>query len=204
MIELPAGGRADVQLVIPEFAEVLVETVDERTGERIPLDQIAYRLREVLPGQVQKDRVKADFEEPGLFRFWTAPGPVTFWPYNIPSELDYGMAWMNLEVVPGLQSVRFELAPVYAMHFEFREGGAALPVGDPGMYVMQNIRAVDHEGRVTGDGLQTNMRVTVSAPGLYEISFEGIDADRYHPIPLRLVDVRAGETTEVIVELRLK
>jgi hypothetical protein len=41
----------------------------------------------------------------------------------------------------------------------------------------------------------------VSAPGVYEISFEGIDRGRYHPIPPRRVDVRAGETTEVIVEL---
>ena len=55
-----------------------------------------------------------------------------------------------------------------------------------------------------GGGLQRDMRVEVSAPGVYEISFEGIDADRYHPIPPRRVDVRPGETAEVIVELRRK
>ena len=44
----------------------------------------------------------------------------------------------------------------------------------------------------------------VSAPGVYEVSFEGVGADRFHPIPPRRVDVRAGETTEVIVELRKK
>jgi hypothetical protein len=129
---------------------------------------------------------------------------VMVWPkYPTGADRDPGSGKV-LELIPGLQSVRLELAPVYAMRFEFREGGIALPVGDPGMYVMQNIRAVGHEGRVTRDGLQSNMRVEVSAPGLYEISFEGIDADRYHPIAPRLVDVRAGEPTDVLVELHRK
>ena len=69
----------------------------------------------------------------------------------------------------------------------------------------QNLRAVDQEGlppslsRVAEERL-----VEVSAPGLYEISFEGVGADRFLPITPRLVDVRAGETAEVIVELRRK
>ena len=111
---------------------------------------------------------------------------------------------MDLELVPGLQSVRFELAPVYAMRFEFREDGTALPTGPQGLQTTRDIRAVDHEGRVTDGGLQRDMRVDVSAPGVYEISFDGLDAGRYYPIPPRRVEVRAGETTEVIVELRRK
>ena len=43
-----------------------------------------------------------------------------------------------------------------------------------------------------------------NTPGLYEIDFDGIGQDRFAPIPPRRVDVRAGETTEVIVELRRK
>jgi hypothetical protein len=100
--------------------------------------------------------------------------------------------------------VVLELAPVCAMRFEFREDGTPLPTGPRGLQTTRDIRAVDHEGRVTGGGLQRDMRVEVSAPGLYEIRFEGIDPDRYHPLPPRRVDVRAGETTEVIVELRRK
>lgn len=203
MIELPAGGREDVELVLPELAEVLVETVDGRTGERVPVDEFYYRSQELLPGQVHNDWARADFEEPGRFRFWTAPGAVTIWPRN-QSKLGYGLAWMDLELDPGLQSVRFELEPVYAMFFEFREGGTALPTGPQGLYVSRDIRPVGHEGQVTGDGLQTDMRVEVSAPGVYEISFEGVTGDRYHRIPPRRVDVRAGEPTEVIVELRRK
>ena len=48
MIDVPAGGREDVALVIPELAEVLVETVDARTGERIPLEKLRYVYREDL------------------------------------------------------------------------------------------------------------------------------------------------------------
>jgi hypothetical protein len=210
MIELPAGGREDVELVVPELAEVLVETVDARTGERVPLEEIRYGYREDLQGQVHHDRSTADrptvgFEgEPGRFRFWTAPGAAYVSTWKIPSGLDYGDRWQDLVLLPGLQSVRLELELVYTIRIEFRDGGGALP-RDDGIWVglSQGIRAVDHEGPVTVRHLQSRL-VEVSAPGLYEISFEGIGADRFLPIPTRLVDVRAGETAEVIVELRRK
>ena len=73
-----------------------------------------------------------------------------------------------------------------------------------GLHTEKDIRAVEHEGRVIDGGLQRDMVVEVSAPGAYEIRFDRLDADRYHPVPPRVVDVRAGETTEVIVELRRK
>ena len=41
-VEVPAGGREDLELAIPELAEVLVETVDARTGERVPLELPAH------------------------------------------------------------------------------------------------------------------------------------------------------------------
>lgn len=203
MIELPAGGREDVEFVIPELSEVLVETVDERTGERVPLDEFYYKKREQLPGQLQNEWARADTVEPGRFRFWTTPGAMSIWPKN-QARLGYGLAWMRLEIAPGLQSLRFELAPVYAMRFEFREAGVTLPTGPQGLQARRDIRAVGHEGRVTGDGLQKDMRVEVSAPGIYEINFEAVTDNRYDPIPPRRVDVRADETAEVIVELRRK
>ncbi len=42
----------------------------------------------------------------------------------------------------------------------------------------------------------------VSAPGVYEVSFKGVGADRFLPPLPRRVDVRPGETAEVIVEPR--
>ena len=148
---------------------------------------------------------RADVEEPGRFRFWTAPGAAHIWPGEIPSGLDYGTRVKDIELVPGLQSVRLELKPVYTIRFEFREGGAALPWGDGvGFGMGQSVRAVGHEGRVTNNLLQNGRGVEVSAPGVYEISFESVDADRFLPIPPRRVDVRSGETTDVIVELDRK
>jgi len=208
VIELPVGGATDVEFVIPELAEVLVETVDAGTGERIPLEQIRYGYREDLPGQVHQDWSAAQllavgFEgEPGRFHFWTAPGAAFVQTYGIPSGLDYGQRKADLELVPGLQTVRFELEPVYAIRFEFRVNGAPLPQDD-GIFqgLSRGIRAVGHEGRVHA---VTYWLFEASAPGLYEISFEGIGADRFLPTAPRLVDVRAGETAEVIVELRRK
>lgn len=202
MIELPDVGRDDVELVIPELAEVLVETVDARTGERIPLEEIAYKTLEVLPGQVtlggSRPFVSVDFEgEPGRFRFWTAPGAMAV---RTRGSQDYGPFTEELELVAGLQSMHLELAPSCTIRFEFRVDGAALPFEDRIHHGLSRcIRAVGHDGRV-GD-LYPYSLVLASAPGFYDISFEGVGADRFHPIPPRRVELRAGQTTEVIVEL---
>lgn len=109
-----------------------------------------------------------------------------------------------LDLLPGFQEVKYEFTPVYALRFEFRVDGTPLPTGPQGMHTKEDIRAIDHDGRVTDGGLQRDMVVEVSAAGLYEINFDRIDADLYHPVPARTVEVRADETTEVIVELRRK
>ena len=106
--------------------------------------------------------------------------------------------------------MRFELWPLCSIRFELRDGGAPLPPedeiwGELRRAGSQAIRAVDHEGRLTGvDGYAKERIVEVSAPGVYEVHFEGVGADRFHPLPPRLIDVRAGETTDVILELRRK
>ncbi len=211
MIDVPDGGREDVELVIPELAEVLVETVDARTGERIPLEKLRYVYEQDLPGRVHNiwsDQIWTGFDgEPGLFRVWMAPGAgyVTTW--DIPSELGYAGLRKDLELVPGLQSVRLELVPPCLIHFEILVDGAAPRVSDEiwewvHYGTLKYVRAVDHTGHSRG---RVGKQLTeVSAPGIYEISFEGLTKDLFHPIPLRRVDVRAGETTEVIVQLHRK
>ncbi len=208
MLELPAGGREDVELVIPQLAEVYLDTVDAQTGERIPLRTIRYAHREVLPGQVSNgsnhvsEATAVSEGEPGRFHFWTSPGAVYVRTFGIPSGLNYGMRRENLELVAGLQPVRFELAPICALRFEFRDGEVALPRSDQiHAGLSRGIRAVDHDGRATA---VSELVVELSLPGVYEISFDGIGADRFDPIPPRRVSVRSGETAEVIVELRRK
>jgi RNA polymerase sigma-70 factor (ECF subfamily) len=208
MIELPAGGREGVELVVPELAEVLVETVDARTGERVPLEEFYFIYEEVLPGQKRSDWARADLEEPGRFRIWTAPGATYIYTLKIPSGLNYATRSMDLELVPGFQSVHFELEPVYAFRIELRNGG--LPRFDAiwgEVRNIENLRAIDHEGHATKFSeleLPNERLVEVSAPGLYEVSFDGVATDRFHPIPPQRVYVRAGDTAEVIVELRRK
>lgn len=211
MIDVPAGGRGDVALALPELAEVLIETVDSRTGERIPLEKLRYIYKEDLPGRVHNiwsDQIWTGFEgEPGLFRLWMAPGAADVTTWEIPSELGYASSYRSLELIPGLQSVRLELAPPCRIHFEFRVDGAAPRLSDEiwewvHYGTLKCVRAVDHNGRARG---RVGEQLTeVTAPGLYEISFEGLTKDRFLPIPSQRVDVREGETAEVIVELRRK
>ena len=204
MVELPAGGRDDVALRVPELAEVLVETVDAHTGEPIPFEQIYYRNMDVPPDLHQDNWTLVHAEAPGRYRFWMAPGAAHMWA----SGLDYGRRSMDLELSPGFQAVRFEFEPVYAFRIDLREGGVTVHGFDPiwaELQQPQNLRAVDHEGLPTSLGRFDEERlVEVSAPGLYEIRFEGVGTDRFQPIAPRFVDVRAGETAEVIVELHRK
>ena len=152
------------------------------------------------------DRTTTEFEgEPGRFRFWTAPGAASVQPYGIPSGSGYGWREMDLELVPGLQSVRLELGPRYAIRFEFRENEEAPPPGDELYYgAIPSVRAVEHGGQVTRNWWWNNREIEVSAPGVYEVSFEDVVAHRFQSIPPRRVTVRAGETAEVIIELQRK
>ncbi len=208
MIELPEGGREDVELVIPELAEVLFETVDARTGERVPLEAIAYRELEVIPDQVTHGGrgpwFSVDFEgEPGRFRLWMAPGAMAVRPRSSPNGVDYGSHSEEFELAPGLQSMRLELTQACTLRVEFRVDGAALPHEDVLFHALSRcFRPVGHDGRV--GGMYPYSLLQASAPGLYEIDFDGVGSDRFLPIPPRLVEVNAGETAEVIVELHRK
>lgn len=208
MIDLPECGREDVELVIPELAEVLVETVDARTGERVPLESMAYKTLEVLPGQVthggSRPWLSVEFEgEPGRFRLWTAPATMALTPRSSSNGVDYVPRLEEFELTPGLQSMRLELTVACILRFEFRVDGAALPHEDAVFHgLSRGIRAVGHDGRVRG--MYPYSLLQASAPGLYEIHFDGVGSDRFLPIPPRRIDVRAGETTEVIVDLQRK
>ena len=208
MIELPEGGREDVELVIPELAEVLFETVDARTGERVPLEAIAYRELEVIPDQVTHGGrgpwFSVDFEgEPGRFRLWMAPGAMAVRPRSSPNGVDYGFHSEEFELAPGLQSMRLELIQACTLRVEFRVDGAALPHEDVLFHALSRcFRPIGHDGRV--GGMYPYSLLQASAPGLYEINFDGVGSDRFLPIPPRLVEVNAGEITEVIVELHRK
>ncbi|MEM7305047.1 MAG: RNA polymerase sigma factor [Planctomycetota bacterium] len=206
MVDVPPGGRDDVELTIPELAEVFVESVDARTGERVPLEKLRYIYKEELPGRVHhiwSDQIWTGFEgEPGLFRFWTAPGAAYLGTWKIREELGYSSGGLDLELVPGLQSVRLELAPPYAFRIELQVDGAALPYDDR-IYrdLRQGIRAVGHEGQASH---VTRKIAVVSAPGVYEITFEGVGADRFLTSPPQQVEVREGEMATVTVKLQRK
>ncbi len=200
MVELPPEGRDDVEIVVPELAEVFVETVDGKTGLRVPVEEFAFRNQDRIPGQEQNDWAWAEMLEPGRFHFWATPETVRIWPRG-QRDLGYGGSGMSVDLGPGPQSVRYELPPIYAMRIEFREGGTPLPTGPMGMYSSRDVRPIDHDGRVTGDGLQTDMHLQFSDPGLYEINFDRVTGDVYEAIPPRIVEVSAGKAVDVIVEL---
>lgn len=201
IVEIPPEGREDLELVIAELAEVQVETFDARTGTRVPLPTIRYRRSEPLPGQVDERGVIVQAnDDHGQFRFWTVPGEVNFHAWRMPSELGYGQRGFEFHAVAGRQTLRYELESVYQIVFEFRDNGAVLPHADA-VYsaVLGGVSAVEHDGRVV---LISIGKIDLSAPGIYEVSFEGVGQDRFLPVPARRVVVQPGTPTKVIVELQ--
>ena len=130
------------------------------------------------------------------------PGTAYVGSWDIPDELGYSPGGVDLELVPGFQSVRVELVNPFTFRIEFRVDGAALPYDDEIYWGLhEGIRAVGHAGQ-SSYVLHKVARVT--APGAYEISFEGVGADRFLPIPPQRVEVLEEGTPDVIVELRRK
>ncbi len=206
-VEVPREGAADLELVVPKLAEAVIETVDARTGERIPLDTLRYFDRQELPDRVHfswssLDRffVHAE-EEPGLFRLWMPPGAATLTTWSIPEELGYGGRSLEWTLVPGPQVVRFELSPPYAIHLTYRDGGAPLPYDDP-VHYWPDVREVDGEEALDVRFHPPARLIELEAPGVYELHFDHVDAARFLPLAPRRVEVRAGETAEVVVDLR--
>ena len=207
MVELPPEGIENLELEVEEFAEVVVETIDAETRELIPLEELYFRSQVKQPGQYHTIWTAAETEQPGRFRFRTVRGRATMWTQNMPEELGYGTGVKHLNLVNGLQTVPLELSPIYEIRFELRSGGEVLSRLDPlwnkltrGMG--RNVRAIDHDGRVLSLGkLEREKIVELSRPGLYEVHFENFADERFQPIPAQEVEVRGGETAEVVVEL---
>lgn len=202
LVDLEADGATELELVMPELAEVEVDVVDARTRELVPKDSLYFRRRTAAPGQRNRNLAPAVMEAPGRFRFLTAPGTVRIWPkWPNGAEREFGGNGLELELVAGRQRVEFEITPTYAMRIEFREDGVALPTGPQGMHTTKDIRGVGHEGRVIDGGLQRDMIVEVSEPGTYELDFDRVTTDRYLAIAPRRVEVQADVVTTVVVEL---
>lgn len=200
LVEVVEGEGAAVELVVDELAEVILETVDGATGRLVPMQQLRHGPSKPIARQVA-DREAAVLYDgtPGRFRYWSIPGPAYVRTYAIPRGLDYGVRRQDVELVEGVQTLRFELSEVHPIRFEFRDGGAPLPIGDQLQFdVLFAIRPIGHEGEVIA---VSQGYAEASAPGLYEIDFEGLGADRFERIPDHRFEVVDGEPTRVIIQL---
>ncbi len=112
----PQADENTARPVGPSFwPGVTLDVLDAHT--RAPLAEFHYRRKEPLPGQKQIDGAMADTEEPGRFRFRTTPGEVSIWPRG-QGTLGFGQAWMDVDLVAGLQTVRLVLKPACLIRFE--------------------------------------------------------------------------------------
>lgn len=200
IIDLPAEGNHNVILHLAELAEVEIETIDAETRQRVPLEELVWSYERALTDMV--NHVGATLKsvgDPGRFRVYTAPGPIRASVYEMPEELNYGFGSVSAEVMAGHQRILLELSPGCALRIEIHEGGASLPHGAFGAMDI-TATEVGGAGQVIIDATRTDGILHLSGPGEYELTFGGIPGD-FKPVPPRRVEVRPGETVDIVVEL---
>jgi hypothetical protein len=93
------------------------------------------------------------------------------------------------------------LEPRSALRIRLRDGEALLHREDP-LFRTLRVQRLDGEGRVTLNALVTESLLELSAPGLYEISFEDVGDVRYFPPPPQRIELRAGHVTDLEIPLQ--
>ncbi|MCP3916647.1 MAG: hypothetical protein GY711_13915 [bacterium] len=201
-IDLVEGEPQDVELDLGELAEVHVDVVDISSGERIDPGELTWSRMATFDGAIDNAGERLGHTgEPGRFHFWTVPGRIDLYASDA-HEAGYGAGYRTFEVSAGPNALRLPLSKLCAIRFVFQDEGALLPkTSEMFKLLASGIVCVDGDARVTVDRSRKNGTIELSGPGVFDVTFEGVATERFRPIETRRVEVRAGETAEVVVAL---
>ncbi|MBM3978475.1 MAG: hypothetical protein FJ299_15995 [Planctomycetes bacterium] len=195
-VELPTGGRADFELVVPAPAELLVRVVDDATGEAVVTDELAWHPRypEGATGGRLERAVRDEARGGYLIRAPAAPIQLTLW------SMDFLPYDDEVDLSRGVQELTLRLQRACGIEISLRCGDTRLPIpeeweGEPTAVVGAG------ETRLTSFGNLTRLFV-VSEPGTYAIDPPKVPG--YAKPPAQRIEVLAGRVTEHAVELELE
>ncbi|MCU0728070.1 MAG: hypothetical protein MUE73_20160 [Planctomycetes bacterium] len=188
--EVRPGSVAEISIDVPPPRIVTVRTIDAGSGETARAEGIRW-----VTGEGGADWTGTI--TPGAFRLRSIPGALDvevddgYWfgpPVHLPAGGEPGVV-----EIPVRHGGRIEV--------RFREGGQRVRSEDLGPAEEVRIGASGHERALVGEARQFDDAFgwLVSRAGAYRVSFPAYDG--YEPVPDLEVEVRAGGTTVLPVDL---
>ena len=196
-LEVPPGGREDLDVVVPAPVELTVQLVDAVTGEEVITDQLQWFLHLSLE---EMDAGQMVFAQ-NARRAPSGHGYVILAPAVEIDLMLYQWGYQpyreTLDLGRGVREHTVRLQPGCGLVLRLVDGET--PLAFPGDWHGE-VEATDGEGRPTLTQLGTfERRFLVSHPGTYTILPPTLAG--YQPPTLQTVEVLPGELTEVTVEL---
>ena len=203
LVDVPAGGRRDVRLVLPELHTVEVMLVDGASDAALALDRIAWGVPTPDAIRTWSYQNVEPGPEPGRF-VWLAPAGRIDVTARAPGYQDLGR---SLEVVPGGIRERLVMRPLFGARLTFRDGAAVVPASWSHSDLVLR-RAGQEQEQELWNGRDYNLqmddeahwRVLVPEPGLYLLELPELPGF-LRPAAIE-VELRAGELLELEVPLQ--
>jgi hypothetical protein len=195
LIDVGTEGQRDAEIRIAEPAEVAVIAVDAETGGLVEADDLDWNC--VRPKGIKAGGVNSAQRSPqnGEFSFRAPAGliEISLWPDGYASHRQV------IEVRPGPNQVKLRLEKSCGLIVSVREGEQVLPY-DLVREKLQ-VNQVGGLGYVAGRSGDKNVRrLTVSQPGIYEISVSKLNG--YEPVRPVQVQIGQGQFVQHVIVLR--
>ena len=190
--DLPAGGRGDIELVVPPPAEVSLLVVDAATGSPVQPTWVRWSQRDKLDAFEEPPAAVA----PGVFQF-RAPATRIDVEVQAPGYLS-GDESLDLQSGPSQATIRLQRACGFTLRL--MDGQTSIvPPKTCKVFVTSTLR----QGLRYDDSMSvTGRRWTVRTPGTYFVLVP--DLPGYEPIALQQVQVPEGGYAEQVIQLERK
>ncbi len=197
LVELPIGGRSDLDIELPPAASGQVRVVDETTGQLLRPIEIYWMDGEV-DGMMGNQLANLPWSpERECFSFDTVAGEVQI---QVAQE-GYFPQTRTHEMHPGENEIRIPMPRAHGMRVTLYDGDAQYS-SDPSQSFWWQIE-FDYDGprqRAAGSSTLSERTMVFERPGEYRVRFPKIDG--FEAIEAMTIDVPYGEMVEVRVPLR--
>ncbi len=195
-IEVGPSGARDVRIEIGEPADVAVRAVDSETGEDVDIAQMDWSLKLDDGHRGSGEDVERDAGD-GKFHFRAPTGEIVLSLH----DARFGWTQETVRIHRGQKEHTLRLERACGFRVLLKDGDATVPINWPSHKL--EAKRTDGTGEASGWGSdETGFRVTVSAPGLYQVTLGPIEG--YEPIPVQEVAVKPREFVELVVKLARK
>ena len=193
VVELPSGGRDDLDVVVPAPAELSVVVVDDVTGESVVTDSLVWSPRrpEGSSGGVLEPARRAAQGHGYLIRAPAAEIDLMLWAW----EYQPYIATVDLGGGARVHTIRLERGCGLVLRLVDGETPIAFPTDWYG--TLEALEGSGHRTLVSTGPFER--KLMVSEPGTYLVELPAIPG--YATPPVQRIEITAGEFTERVVAL---